>query len=161
MPIAEAEAWRRELLSVCELDLGAEPVPQEELDRRCDRYVELADLVSGDEGPAAVAVLIASLRAEQDYGAHQAVYGALQRFPANDIVEGAILAAADLLALPRDNSGQVLQLVTLVATPADLEHFRRRAHGLEPGVRQRLHSLVQAHEQDEWLAGERSFGRLR
>ncbi|MCZ9340935.1 hypothetical protein NGM37_24545, partial [Streptomyces sp. TRM76130] len=67
-------------------------------------------MVDGTEGPHTVHALIASLRAEDDYGAHQAVYGALQRFPSEDLVSGTALAAADLLNIPRDHSGQVLQL---------------------------------------------------
>ncbi|MFD2474060.1 hypothetical protein [Amycolatopsis silviterrae] len=150
MPIAELAAWRRELLSVCDADFDAE------------RYMELADLVDGDEGPEVVHTLIASLRAEDDHGgAHQAAYGALERFPPSDLVSGALLAAADLLALPRDNSGQVLQLITLLAAPRDLDDFRRGSRLLDPDVRQRLGALVRDHEQDEWLAGERSFGTLR
>ncbi|WP_406629187.1 hypothetical protein [Amycolatopsis sp. WGS_07] len=150
MPIAELVAWRRELLSVCDADFDAE------------RYMELADLVDGDEGPAVVHTLIASLRAEDDHGgAHEAAYSALARFPPGDLVSGTITAAADLLALPRDNSGQVLQLITLVAAAQDLEDFHRGVRLLDPDLRHRLGDLVRDHEQDEWLAGERSLGKLR
>lgn len=159
MPIADLAGWRRELLSVCALEI--DDAAQEETERRYHRYVELADLVGGDEGPTAVHALIASLSAEEDYGAHQAAYGALERFPPGDLVAGTVLAVADLLALPRDNSGQVLQLLTLVAAPSDLEDFQRGSNQCDPGLRHRLSSLIRDHEHDEWLADERSAGKLR
>ena len=82
MPFGDFDAWRRELLLTGDLvQDGDDSVSDDEAGRRYDRYVALADMVDGTEGPRTVHALIASLRAEEDYGAHQAIYGALQRFP--------------------------------------------------------------------------------
>lgn len=85
MPFGDFDAWRHELLATGDLvQEGDTSVSDEEAGRRYDRYVALADMVDGTEGPRTVGALIASLRAEEDHGAHQAVYGALQRFPSRD-----------------------------------------------------------------------------
>ncbi|OLT25424.1 hypothetical protein BJF79_12610 [Actinomadura sp. CNU-125] len=162
MPFSDFEVWRRELLSTADLVQDGDPsVPTGEAERRWDRYVALADMVDGTEGPAAVHALITSLHAEEGYGAHQAVYGALERFPSQDLVSGTAMAASDLLNLPRDHSGQVLQLVTLMADAEDLRNFGAAFDRLEPEVRAALASLISHHEAEEWLADERSLGLLR
>jgi hypothetical protein len=162
MPFGDIDAWRRELLATADLvQYGDDSVPEEVAVRRFDRYVELADMVDGTEGPLAVKALISSLWAEEDYGAHQAVYSALERFPALDLVRGTVFAAAELMAIPSDNSGQVLQLVTLLSDQEALDEFEAAFGRLEPGTREDLSSLIARHEDDEWLADERSLGRLR
>lgn len=162
MPFGDFDAWRQELLATGDLVQDRDsPVSDDEAGRRYDRYVALADMADGTGGPRTVHALIASLRAEEDYGAHQAVYGALQRFPSQDLVSGTVLAAADLLNIPRDHSGQVLQLVTLLASADDLRTFTAACDRLEPELRAGLRDLIVDHEADEWLADERSLGRLQ
>ncbi|MFD8642634.1 hypothetical protein ACFV14_20295 [Streptomyces zaomyceticus] len=94
-------------------------------------------------------------------GAHQAVYAALHRFPSGDLVSGTVLAVADVLSIPRDHSGQVLQLLTLLANADDLRTFAAACDRLEPGLRTGLRGLIADHEADEWLADERLAGRLQ
>ncbi|MBZ4020082.1 hypothetical protein [Streptomyces purpurogeneiscleroticus] len=162
MPFGDFVAWRRELLLTGDLaQEGDTSVSDEEAERRYDRYVELADMIDGTEGPAAVQALIASLRAEEDYGAHEAVYGALERFPSQDFVSGTVRAAAALVAIPRDNSGAVLQLLSLLADDDNLRTFTGACRHLDPQLRAKLTALIADHEADEWLADERSHGRLQ
>ncbi|MFI8362182.1 hypothetical protein ACIGD1_18670 [Streptomyces sp. NPDC085612] len=162
MPFGDFDAWQHELLLtgrfVQDGDIS-EYGP--EAQARFERYLELADMVDGTEGPAAVRALIASLRAEDDHGAHEAAYGALSRFPGRDLVRGATLAVVDLLEIPRDNSGNVLRLLTLQADDEDLRTFRAAFGQLQPEIRASLAALIAQHEADEWLADERSIGRLR
>lgn len=162
MPFGDFDAWRQELLWTGELVQDSDTsVSEEEAGDRFDRYVALADMIDGTEGAAAVQALIASLRAEEGYGAHEAVYGALERFPSQVLVSGTVMAAADLLSIPRDHSGQVLQLLTLLASSDDLRAFGVACCRLEPELRAGLASLIADHEADEWLADERSLGRLQ
>lgn len=162
MAIEDLESWRRELLSSCDIVQDEDDtVSEEEGGRRYDRYVELADLVEGTEGPEAVRALVASLRAEEDYGAHQAVYGAMERFPSLDRARGIVSAAAELLNLPMDNSGQVLQLIAVLSSEEALAEFSAALGELEAETRQGLTALIAQHENDEWLADERAHGRLR
>ncbi len=118
-------------------------------------------MVDGTEGPRAIHALIASRRAEEDYGAHQAVYSALERFPSQVLVSGTVLATADLLSIPRDHSGQVLQLLTLLASSDDLRAFTAAGNRLEPELRAGPRALIADHEAAEWLSEERSLGRLQ
>ncbi|MCP2257397.1 hypothetical protein LX15_001082 [Streptoalloteichus tenebrarius] len=72
-----------------------------------------------------------------------------------------IRAAPQLLRIPPDNSGQLLQLVTLLADPEDIEAFNTAFSQLEDSVREGLTILLSQHENGEWLADERSIGLLR
>jgi len=74
---------------------------------------------------------------------------------------GVVMAAADLLEIPLDNSGQVLQLVALLSQPDDLTAFGAALGQLKPRLRSSLVALIARREQCEWLADERSIGRLR
>lgn len=162
MPFGDFDAWQRELLftgGFVQDGDASEYGP--EAQARFDRYIELADMVDGTEGPAAVKALIASLHAEDDHGAHEAVYGALERFPGRDLVRGAAMAVINLLEIPRDNSGHVLQLLTVLASDEDLQAFGAAFGQLQPEIRADLAALIAHHEADEWLADERSIGRLR
>jgi hypothetical protein len=67
--------------------------------RRWNRYVELADSVTGEEGAEGVAAIISSLKAEEDYGAYQAAHATLARFPPSDLDKGVALAARDLASI--------------------------------------------------------------
>jgi hypothetical protein len=118
------DAWRRELLATGDIVQDDDDrVDDDEAERRFYRYVELLDAVDGTEGPRAVHALIASLFAEQSYGAHETVFGDLELFPPEDLARGSIMATAELLTIPEENSGVVLQLVTLVAGEQGLRSF--------------------------------------
>src|SRR5689334_19351912 len=159
MPFGEFEVWRRELLATGDLvQDGDDSINADEAERRWNRYVELADTVDGTEGPQTVHALITSLTAIEGYGAHEAVYGALERFPPGDLCRGTVMAAAELLTIPDDHSGQVLQLVTLLSNVDDLQEFGVAFGQLSPELRAGLEALIARHEYDEWLADERSLG---
>ncbi|MET9111905.1 hypothetical protein [Streptomyces zhihengii] len=156
------DTWQRELLFTGGfVQDGDDSEYGPKAQARFDRYVELADMVDGTEGPTAVKALITSLHAEDDHGAHEAVYGALERFPGRDLVRGTAMAVVNLLKIPRDNSGHVLQLLTVLASDEDLQAFGAAFGQLHPKIRAGLAALIAHHEADEWLADERSIGRLR
>ncbi|MFB8392654.1 hypothetical protein [Streptomyces yangpuensis] len=162
MPFGDFDAWQRELLFTGGFVQDGDAFEYgPEAQARFDRYIELADMVDGTEGPTTVKALIASLHAEDDHGAHEAVYGALERFSGRDLVRGAAMAVINLLEIPRDNSGHVLQLVTVLASDEDLQAFGAAFGRLQPEIRADLATLIAHHEADEWLADERSIGRLR
>ncbi|WP_158713119.1 hypothetical protein [Streptomyces sp. NRRL S-1813] len=160
MPVGDFEGWRTELLAMGRIVLAGEGgVTEEEAVRRFDRYLELADMVDGSEGPAAVRALIASLQVDQDYGAYQAGFGALERFPSMDLARGVALAAAEVVSIPSGNSGQVLLLLADSDAEA-VREFNAAGSQMEPAVKDQLSALIAEHERDEWLDGE-PCGRLR
>ncbi|MFD6093047.1 hypothetical protein ACFWGN_13080 [Oerskovia sp. NPDC060338] len=122
-----------------------------EAERRWNRYVELADSVTGDEGPAGVAAIVSSLKADEDYGAYQAAHAALDRFPQADLGLGVADAAKELLSIPRDNSGNVL-LILVRAGSVAVGAFNEAIRSIDPEVRLAIRELVEYHESEEWLA---------
>ncbi len=162
MPFGEFEVWRRELLATSDLvQDDDDSIDEDEAERRWNRYVELAGNIDGTEGPWAVHVLITSLTALQDYGAHEAVFGALERFPPGALGRGTVMAAAELLTIPDDRSGHILQLLSLLSNVDHLQAFGVAFAELPSNVRAGLESLIARHENNEWLADERTLGRLR
>ncbi|WP_394614548.1 hypothetical protein JNUCC0626_32335 [Lentzea sp. JNUCC 0626] len=152
--------WKLEIVECGELvQDGDDNVPQEEAERRWNRYVELADGVTGGEGVAGVAALVASLTAEEDYGAHQAVYGALARFPQAELGAGVAMAAKELVALPGDNSGNVL-LILVRSGSAAVTAFDVAMQATDPEVRNSVRALIELHESEEWLSAEEDRGVL-
>ncbi|WP_018684426.1 hypothetical protein [Actinokineospora enzanensis] len=141
--------WKAEVVELGDLpQFEDESITQEEGERRWNRYVELVDAVTGDEGPEAVVALISSLRAEQDHGAYESTHGALESFPPEVFGAGAAQAAGALLSIPLDRSGVVL--LTLAKTsPAAVAAF---VNGVAPEKRDAIHELVVFHEMNEYLA---------
>ncbi|MFJ5877424.1 hypothetical protein ACIQD1_22235 [Streptomyces sp. NPDC093088] len=146
--------WKVEIIECGDLVQDDDEVtPPDEAERRWNRYVELADSVTGNEGPAGVAAIIGSLKAEEDYGAYQAAHAALARFPHSDLGVGAALAARELLSIPKGGSGNVLLILTR-SGPVAVNSFNEAVGVADAGVRSALRELVEFHESEEWLSDE-------
>lgn len=122
-----------------------------EAERRWNRYVEIADSVTGEEGPEGAAAIISSLKAEDDYGAYQAAHAALSRFSPSDFGTGAALAVDALLTIPLDNSGNVL-LILAQASPVTVNSFNSAIQKLDSATQSKVRELVELHESEEWLS---------
>lgn len=146
--------WKVEIIECGDLVQDDDEVtPPDEAERRWNRYVELADSVTGNEGPAGVAAIVASLKAEEDYGAYQAAHAALARFPHSDLGRGVALAARQLLSIPKDGSGNVL-LILARSGPVAVNSFNEAVRAADAGVRSEIRGLVEFHESEEWLSGQ-------
>lgn len=144
--------WKVEIVECGDLvQDDDEATPPEEAERRWNRYVELADSVTGDEGPAGVAAIVSSLQAEEDYGAYQAAHAALDRFPRAELGQGVADAAKELLSIPQDGSGNVL-LILAQAGPVAVNAFNEAIRSIDPDVRVSIRELVEFHESEEWLS---------
>ncbi|WP_159072848.1 hypothetical protein [Streptomyces glaucescens] len=145
--------WKVEIVECGDLVQDDDEVtPPGEAERRWNRYVELADSVTGNEGPAGVAAIVSSLKAEEDYGAYQAAHAALSRFPHSDLGQGVAHAAKELLSIPKDGSGNIL-LILAQAGPAAVNAFNEAIQTADPDVRVSIRRLVEFHEAREWLSG--------
>ncbi|MER6666713.1 hypothetical protein ABT256_19375 [Amycolatopsis japonica] len=145
--------WKIEIVECGELVQDDDGVtPQDEAERRWNRYVELADSVIGNEGPEGVAAIVASLRAEEDYGAYQSAHAALRRFPGEDLGKGVAQAATEMLAIPNDNSGNVLMILTRCG-PVAVNSFNEEFGVIDSAMRNRMRELVEFYESEEWLSG--------
>lgn len=155
------EDWKVEIVECGDLVQDDDTVtPPGEAERRWNRYVELADSVTGDEGPDGVAAIVASLKAADDYGAYQASHAALARFPNADLGKGMALAAEDLLAIPKDASGNVL-LILAHTGPVAIDSFIEAIGRADSTVRANIRDLVEFHEAEEWLTGPGDRGVIR
>lgn len=144
--------WKVEIAECGDLVQDDDEVaPPGEAERRWNRYVELADSVTGDEGPAGVAAIVSSLKAEEDYGAYQAAHAALGRFPRADLGLGVADAAEGLLSIPLDSSGNVLLILARAGSMA-VDSFNEATLSIDPKVRVAIRKLVEFHESEEWLS---------
>ncbi|MFD5249913.1 hypothetical protein ACFWIW_35575 [Amycolatopsis sp. NPDC058340] len=152
--------WKQEIVECGDLVQDDDGVtPQSEAERRWNRYVELADSVTGSEGPTGVAAIVASLKAEEDYGAYQSAHAALGRFPDSDLGKGIALSASDLAAIPKDNSGNVLMILAR-SGPVAVDSFNQEIQAVASSARNEIRQLVEFHESEEWLAGVGDRGIL-
>lgn len=146
--------WKIEIVECGDLvQDDDEAAPPEEAARRWNRYVELADSVTGKEGAEGVAAIVSSLKAEEDYGAYQAAYAALSRFPLSDLGKGVALSARDLASIPKDSSGNIL-LILARSGPVAVGSFNESIQVSDASIQVAMRALVEFHEADEWLSDE-------
>ncbi|WP_175412784.1 hypothetical protein [Streptomyces sp. TRM64462] len=146
--------WKVEIVECGDLVQDNDEVtPPGEAERRWNRYVELADSVTGSEGPDGVAAIVSSLRAEEDYGAYQAAHAALNRFPHPDLGKGVAMAARGLFSIPKDGSGNVL-LILVRAGSVAVNSFNEAMRSVDAAVQREMRELVEFHESEEWLSDE-------
>ncbi|MEU9688787.1 hypothetical protein [Amycolatopsis japonica] len=144
--------WKVEIIECGDLVQDDDEVTsQDEAELRWNRYVELADSVTGDEGSAGVAAIVCSLKAKEDYGAYQSAHAALSRFPGKDLGEGVVQATSDLLVIPKDNSGNILMLLVYAGTVA-VNSFNEALRVADQGTRSGFRQLIEFHESGEWLS---------
>jgi hypothetical protein len=78
----DLDEWRSELLRTSHIvQDDDDSVPTGEAERRFNRYVKLVDMVTGREPQEVFQAIVDSIRAPEDYGAYEAVHGALWKFP--------------------------------------------------------------------------------
>ncbi|SFE57551.1 hypothetical protein SAMN04487819_11713 [Actinopolyspora alba] len=153
--------WKVEIVECGEIVQDEDDtVPQDEAERRWNRYVELVLSVTGDEGPEGVVAIVSSLRAEEDYGAYESAYAALQRFPLADLGKGVAWAAEELTRIPYDPSGIVLVIVARLPAEA-AEAFNQEIKSVPGDVRNRLRDVVDFHEANDWLAEDGDKGVIK
>ena len=100
------DLWRKELLQTGGIvQDGDTSVPQEVAEKRFNRYVEMVEAVSGQEGIEAFMTLIESLQAKDDYGAYETTYRALWRFPPGVVAHGLVAALPRLIQRQPDRAG--------------------------------------------------------
>ncbi|MDH6517143.1 hypothetical protein M2163_005876 [Streptomyces sp. SAI-135] len=146
--------WKTEIVECGDLvQDDDEFTPPEEAARRWNRYVQLADSVTGKEGAEGVAAIVSSLRAEEDYGAYQAAHAALSRFPPVDLGKGVALAASELVSIPKDGSGNVLLILARSGSVA-VNSFNETIRASHSSIQGDMRALVEFHEEEEWLSDE-------
>lgn len=153
------DSWRTELLFTGNIiQDGDESIPLPEQERRFNRYVEIVDAVTGNEGVEVFVALVDSLQAQEDYGAYQNTYMALRRFPPAEIAQGLIAALPRLINRQCECAGDILcQLANATSTEARaaLSEFRRELAKAGAQTQAEILEFVVREENGGWLDGRR------
>jgi len=155
-------SWRDEILALSDIPQDDdESVPLREAERRFNRFVELVDRVKGDDPDTVFLTLMETLKDQDDYGAYEGVFEALQHLqPAR---RGRLIADGMLPLLRRapDLAGDVLTQVALDTDEVVAAFNRACAERALPEERRELSDFIAAQEHDGWLSHEAKRGRLR
>ncbi|WP_146855347.1 hypothetical protein [Brevifollis gellanilyticus] len=151
--------WREELIFTGNIvQDDDESVPQDEKERRFNRYVELLGSVTGAEGLETLVAVVDSLQAEQDYGAYQRTYNTLWCFPPNVAAEGLVTALPGLIQRRHDCAGNILAALgnaTSGSSYGVLLAFRQALASTSQQARTAIMDFITREEHDGWLDGRR------
>jgi hypothetical protein len=156
-------AWREEVLAVSDVvQDGDESVPDSEREARFNRFVALVSDVEGNEDDAVFFTLLETLTDQEDYGAYEAVFGALSRFPPERRGSLAAHGASSLLARAPELAGDLLSQIAFSrdgTVDAFTEEFSRIADAEERG---RMTAFIAEQERGAgWLDHDDKRGQLR
>jgi hypothetical protein len=162
--IDDFAAWRRELLFTGNLvQDGDSSVPNDEAVRRCYRYVELLEMVEGDEPDEVFFTIVESMVAVHDYEVYETSIGAGWRFPPKRF--GSLLyRALEDGWLDRDPDRAGCWLNDLASRGAGSEEVRSFSAAWAEGTEfaSQLETFVEDQERiGGWLGSSRKRGVLR
>jgi len=158
------DVWRKELLQTGDIvQDGDTSVPQEVAEKRFNRYVEMVEAVSGQEGIEAFKTLIESLQAKDDYGAYETTYRALWRFPPSVAAHGLVAALPRLIEHQADHAGNILGQLANSTSDQDfaiLSAFRGALGSAFADAQKAIMDFIIREENNGWLDG-RGKGIIR
>jgi len=161
--IKDFTAWRAELMRTGMIppdsDLTVDP---DQAERDCRRYVELVDMVQGDEGRDVFDALVASMQVSEDYEVYEATVRVLQLFRTPEV--GAwIFDEWDALAQRSPERAWVpLNLLARGSFNEGAISAFNRAWGAADGRRRAaMLDKVLEQEADGWLDSPTAQSRLR
>jgi hypothetical protein len=165
--IIDIPGWREELITCGDIVQGEDPLYEADPDRaqrRCRRYVELLEMIKGDEGAAVVEAVVASLSAKDDYGVYELTYNVLFAFPPEVLADGLMAALPGLILRHADCAGTVVVSLARAGAPDGetyLGAFNAALAEADPETREALMSFVLAEEKGGWLGDDAGLIRPR
>ena len=135
-------------------------VDDEERESRFSHFIELVDGVMGDEPDDVFRCLVASIRDQDDYGAHDAVLSALLRFEPQRLGRLAAMEMPTVILRVPDFAGDLLGQLAFRADDV-VAAFNRAAASLDETQRTVIRAFVAAEEEDGWLGNPSQRGRIR
>ena len=118
---------------------------------RFDRYVELIDMVDGDEPQEVFQAIVDSIRSDEDYGAYEATYNALWRFPPDKYAEYFVGALPRFIRRYGDSSGRFLLGLVGWAVDSHLPPFNEALAQASPEARTVILDYVRTQEREGWF----------
>lgn len=164
--IGDFTAWREEVLFTGAIPQdGDTSIDAAEAERRCDRYVELLEMIEGDEGDEVFQTIIDSMVAEDDYEVYQASLRIAFRF--SDRFGSLLFRALKAGFLDRDPeraADWLGQLAFLGAASSAVRAFNTEWSKADQPFSGRLAEFVEINETDDedgWLSTPQQMGVLR
>lgn len=153
--------WCAEVLDLGDIVRDSDDsVSDDERERRFDRYVELVDAVTGEEPDEVYRCLLASVRDLDDYGAHEAVIGALLRFAEPRRARLTASELANTIQRYPDFAGNLLGQLALGSDDL-LALLSHSIAALPESQRESILEFVVCEEEgDGWLSSPRQKGRI-
>jgi hypothetical protein len=155
-------SWCAEVIDLGDIVQDSDDsVSDAERELRFDRYVELVDAMTGEEPDEAFRCLVASVRDQDDYGAHEAVVSALLRFapPRRARLTASVLA--DTAQRVPDFAGNLLGQLALGPDDA-VSVLNESISSLPESQQEAIRELIVCEEEgDGWLSSRRQKGRIR
>jgi TPR repeat protein len=163
--IRDLDAWRTELMETGDIPQDAdESADPAEAERRTLRYIELLEMVEGDEPDEVFLALVDSMQAKDDYEVYQTTYGVAHERFAPERVGQLLLTALQRGFVERDpdRAGDWLgQLAFLGSDSAAVQSFNAAWSCASQDSRDRILAFVLENEDDGWLSAGSQVGVLR
>jgi hypothetical protein len=154
--IKNIQEWQKELIFTGNIVQDTnESVPQPEAERRFNRYIELLDMVEGDEGQQVLTSVIRSIQVKHDYGAYQTTLGIiLWKFPPDLMIPVLLSELPTLIHRQPDWAGDI---INQIAQQHDTENkvltelFNKEIAKLSNDSREIIVQFVRNEENGGWL----------
>ena len=158
----DAGSWCAEVIDLGDIvQDDDESLSDDERERRFNRYVELLDAVTGEEPDEAFGCLVASVRDQDDYGAHEAVLSALMRFPVQRRAQLTASNLADAVQRIPDFAGNLLGQFAMGADDA-VAALNNSIATLPRSQQDTIREFLDREEDgDGWLSSPRQKGRVQ
>jgi hypothetical protein len=158
----DVASWCAEVINLGDIvQDGDDSVSDEERERRFYRYVERVASVTGEEADGVFGCLLASVRDQDDYGAHETVLSAPLRFPAERRGRLAASNLADAIQRIPDFAGDLLGQFALGPDDA-VAALNDSIAALPQSQQDEILEFVACEEEgDGWLSSPRQKGRIR
>ena len=156
-------AWRAELMHTGRIPPDSDTtVDPDQAERDCRRYVELVDMVRGDEGRDVFDALLASMQVPEDYEVYEATVGTLHLFKTPDVGAWLYDAWKSLAERSPERAGDLLNLLARGSFGDDAIQRFNQAWGAA-GDRRKAEMLEEVHRQeaDGWLDSPAARSKLR
>jgi hypothetical protein len=154
------EDWRKELIQTGNIvQDDDDSISQKEAKDRLNRYVELLEMVEGDESQHVFQAIVDSIQAENDYGAYESTYNALWKFSPEKFARYFVSALPGFIQRYGEESGRFLLALTGWGREVYLPHFNRELAEAPAEGLSTILSYIKQQEKDGWFEDTRGLIR--
>lgn len=162
--IEDFTTWRRELMRTGRIAPDSDTtVDREQAELDCRRYVELVDMVRGDEGRKVFDALLASMQVPEDYEVYEATVRVLHLFKTPDVGEWIYDARDGLARRSPERAWDLLNQLARGWFSDGARNSFNRAWGKADSKTKaaQLEAVIKQEADGGWLDDELAQGNLR